>query len=57
MTDGVRLILGVAILVGQMVLVAMVWHLWQMASVHHQRADFEWERIKEKLDRMREELK
>ncbi len=52
LSDATRFFFGIAILIGVFIVMGMVWHLWQIALVHHQRADFEWERINAKLDAM-----
>jgi len=42
--------LHLVLLVGQLIMLGMMWHLWQIVSLHHRRADWEWEQIKAKLD-------
>lgn len=42
--------LHLVLTIGLFVAVSMIWHLWQIVSLHNQRADWEWERINQKLD-------
>lgn len=49
---GFHIALHIALIVGQVVIFGVVWHLGKVAAMHHYRADGEWARLNDKLDRV-----
>jgi hypothetical protein len=39
-----------AVIIGELAILAMIWHRSTIAEFHHRRADSEWSKLQEKLD-------
>ncbi len=42
--------LHITIIIGEIIVLAMIWHRSTLAEFHHRRADVEWGKLQDKLD-------